>query len=380
MRDLIQPHVNSLSPYVPGKPIEETERELGIQVSAKLASNENCLGASPKAHEAVMKMASQVHLYPDASSFFLKQTISEFHDAHNIDENQIIIGNGTNEILTLLNRSLLSEGDSACFPWPSFIVYRLAARGHGCKTVEIPYDVSKGFDFDALSKTIANEPSIKLVTLANPNNPTGTSFGRQELEKFASILPKDTVLIIDEAYREYIEDEDYPDAIALMQSRPRTVVTRTFSKAYGLAGLRIGYALCDPEIAHGVNRLREPFNANVLGQVAARASLKDADHRARAYDYNQAMRRKYLEGFRERGFRVPQSAANFVMIKGWADSQRETLNAKAMYESLLRKGVITRPLGGYDLHDALRISVGTPHESNALWNAVDQFLKDEGDQ
>ena len=222
MRPLFAPHLSSLLPYVPGKPIEETEREFEVRGVAKLASNENCLGPSPKATEALRAFLAHGHLYPDAGGFYLKERLLKLHAAHGISASQIVLGNGTNELITLLGRALLGVGDKLLNAWPSFVVYRIIARAQGVPEVVVPLDASLGYDLPALARAAADDDAIKLVFIANPNNPTGRMITRAQLEQFFAAVPSDLVVVLDEAYAEYVVDPAYPDGLAWVQRRPRT--------------------------------------------------------------------------------------------------------------------------------------------------------------
>lgn len=370
MRPLFAPHLSSLLPYVPGKPIEETEREYGVSGVAKLASNESSLGPSPKAVEALHAFLSHGHLYPDAGGFYLKERLLKLHAAHGISASQIVLGNGTNELITLLGRALLGVGDKLLNAWPSFVVYRIIARAQGVPEVVVPLDASLGYDLPALARAAADDDAIKLVFIANPNNPTGRMITRAQLEQFFAAVPSDLVVVLDEAYAEYVVDPAYPDGLAWVQRRPRTAVLRTFSKIHGLAGLRIGYAVCDPEIAGLVDRLRDPFNTSATAQVAALAALDDEAHLARARAHNATELPRLSSGLSARGFTVTPSVGNFVL----AEVGGELPEVPALNDALLRRGVIVRPVANYGLTRHVRITVGTTAENQRLLAAIDDLL------
>ncbi|MCP4501022.1 MAG: histidinol-phosphate transaminase [Deltaproteobacteria bacterium] len=370
MRDLVEPHLQNLIPYIPGKPIEETEREYGVTNIAKLASNENPMGPSPLALEAMVKAARSAHLYPDAGGFFLKERILQRHEEHKVRPEQLVLGNGTNEILTLLVRAFVGDGEAVLLGWPSFVVYRLAAKSQNRAEVAVPLKDDLTYDFPAMAAQFAERPEIKLVFLANPNNPTGQGFSDEELQGFLKVVPEDVVVVLDEAYAEYVDRADYPDGVALAMSRPRTVVTRTFSKAFGLAACRVGYAICDPQIADILNRLRDPFNTNTIGQAAALAALGDVKHVARSKTHNLAERPRLALGLSDRGFKVVPSDANFVLAR----VQNGMPDIPALHEELLKRAVIVRPVIGYGLADAARITVGTVEENDRLLEALDAIL------
>lgn len=373
MRPLVEPHLQALVPYVPGKPIEETEREYGIRGIAKLASNENCLGPSPKAVEAIQRAAASAHLYPDADCYYLKQRLCERHESYGVKPEHLVIGNGTNEILTLLVRAFLGVDDAMLNAWPSFVVYRLAAKGCGRHELAVPLDKELGYDLDAMADAAKkSEHPIKLVFLANPNNPTGRYVGRDALERFVRRLDDDMILVLDEAYAEYVTVDDYPDGLALAMRRPRTVVTRTFSKAFGLAAMRVGYAVCDPEVADILNRLRDPFNVNAIGQRAALAALDDQEHVERSKKHNAEELPRLAKGLTELGLKVYPSVANFVL----AELPEDGMSLEGMNEQLLRRGVIIRPVKNYGLPRAARITVGTRAENDKLLAALAETLEE----
>lgn len=371
MRPLVEPHIADLIPYIPGKPIEETEREYGVTGIAKLASNENCLGPSPAAVEAMRSALTDSHLYPDAGAYYLKQSLCEHHAAHGVTPDQLVVGNGTNELLVLMVRAFVGAGESVLIGWPSFVVYRLAAQGCGRDETVVGLHADLRYDLNAMAEAATGEgATVKMVFIANPNNPTGEYVPRAELDAFIERLPEDVILVLDEAYAEYVTAGDYPDGIAWVKKRPRTVVTRTFSKVYGLAALRVGYAICDREMADVMNRLRDPFNVNAVGQKAAIAALGDKAHIAKAQAHNAAELPKLTDGLKARGFEVTPSQCNFVLAhrtEGMPDIA--TLN-----EELLKRAVIVRPVKGYGLADAARITVGTAAENARLLSAIDEIL------
>ncbi|HPG28529.1 MAG TPA: aminotransferase class I/II-fold pyridoxal phosphate-dependent enzyme, partial [Myxococcota bacterium] len=271
--DRIKPHIRDLAPYQPGKPIEELERELGIRGSIKLASNENPLGPSPKAVEAMRAAAGDIHRYPDGASFALRRKLS---DRLGIEGRQLVFGAGADEILELIAKTLLGPGDEVVYGWPSFAMYPIVVKGMGAVGVPVALDERFVHDLDAMAKAVTER--TRVVMVCNPNNPTGTSVGADAFARFVDALPDDVVLAIDEAYFEFVRREDFPDVVSLIARRPGTIALRTFSKIYGLAGIRIGYGICDPELASYLERARHPFNVNRLAEVAAMAALDDEEH------------------------------------------------------------------------------------------------------
>ena len=367
-RALTEPHLANLMAYVPGKPIEETEREYGITNISKLASNENCLGPSKLAIAAVTKALPQAHLYPDAGGFYLKERLLKKYATQKVKAEQLVLGNGTNEILTLIVRAFVGEGEATLIGWPSFVVYRLSAKGTNRKEVAVPLKADFTYDLDAMADALEEHKDIKVVFLANPNNPTGTYFTDAAFDAFMKRVPDDVVVVIDEAYAEYVDKSDYPDGLSWVQKRPRTIMTRTFSKIYGLAAMRIGYAVCDAELAAVLNRLREPFNANALAQVAAKAALDDDAHVEAAKAHNLKELPRLHEGLVAMGLEVTPSVANFVLAHTHHD-------VKSLVEALMKRGVIVRPLAVYGLKKSMRITVGTESENNRLLSAMKDALE-----
>jgi histidinol-phosphate aminotransferase len=352
--DLANPWVRELVPYPPGKPIEEVERELGIAGAVKLASNESPIGPSRRAVEAIFAEAESLHRYPDGSCHYLREALA----AHlSLAGDRLVFGAGSDELLELLAKSFLSPGDDAVLPWPSFAMYPLVVRGMGARAVQVPLDSDLRADPDALAAAIT--PKTRLLFLANPNNPTGTSIGRDAFARLLERVPERVVIVCDEAYFEFVRRPDFPDSIAAIAERPTLVTLRTFSKVHGLAGLRIGYAIADPDLASVLERARHPFQVNSLAQVAARAALADRAHVARVREITfQGL--AFLErAFAELGLRVAASDANFLLVEVGPEAQ-------AVYDRVLRDGVITRPMGAFGLTRHLRITAGLPEENERL--------------
>lgn len=368
MRPLVEPHLKSLLPYVPGKPIEETEREYGVTNIAKLASNENCMGPSPKATAAVKAALEKAHLYPDASAFALKAAIGAFHK---VDPSLICVGNGTNELITLLCRGLLGKEDVLANAWPSFVVYKMGARAQGATERVVPLTAEHAYDLDALADAINTAPTAKLVFLANPNNPTGSCFGAADLDAFLAKIPDDVVVIIDEAYAEYVHLPDPVDAVAVVKRRPRTMMLRTFSKAYGLAAYRVGYGIGDEELVTLVDQLRDAFNVSSLAQVAAVAALGDQEHVQRSRHHTDAERPRLTAGLEARGFIVTPSHTNFLLVSVGDDFP---LDVGALNIALLKKALIVRPVANYGLAKSVRITIGTVAENDRLLAALDAVI------
>jgi len=353
---LVNAHIRSLRPYEPGKPIEEVERELGIANSVKLASNENPLGPSPKALEALGNLGPRVNRYPDGACFALRGRLSE---RMNLAPEQLIFGCGGDEILELLAKTFLGPGDRVALPWPSFAMYPLVVQGMGAEAVPVPLTDDMQHDLAGLAK--AAHEGVKMVFLCNPNNPTGTSFGADALAEFVASIPEDVIVVIDEAYCEYAARPDFPDSLALIAERPATLALRTFSKIYGLAGLRVGYGISDPEVIGFLDRARHPFNVNVLAEAAALAALDDDEHARKTHEMNRSGIEYLSRELEALGYRVWPSDANFILVE---------TGAPGYVDALLRRGVIVRPLSGFGLATHIRVSVGTAAENEALIKAL----------
>ena len=351
LEKIVKAHIQGLKPYEPGKPIEEVERELGIEGAVKLASNESPLGPSPKAMAALHDAIEGVHRYPDGASFALRTALAAKLD---VDEAQLVFGCGADEILELVAKVCFGPGDEVVYAWPSFAMYPIVTKGMGATPVPVPLTEDLVHDLDALRAAITER--TRVVMLRNPNNPTGTSVGAAAFDAFVASLPDDVVLLVDEAYFEYVRRDDFPDAIAWTHRRPGTLVLRTFSKIYGLAGVRIGYGVADLELADYLQRARHPFNVNRLAEVAALAALGDAEHA-------EASRRVNAEGaeylgreLAALGIPVWPTDANFVLAE----------IGEGMDDRLLREGIIVRPLHGFGMASHVRISIGLPEENERL--------------
>ncbi len=354
-------HVRGLVPYVPGKPIEELERELGISDSIKVASNENPLGPSPMAVKAIRTALSGLNRYPDGNATLLKEKLAR---KLKVTAEMLITGNGSNEVLDLIVATLMVPGDSALMSEHAFVVYSLAVSSRGLKKVVVPAGKNFGHDLEAIARAV--DRHTRIIFLANPNNPTGTYFTKKDLKRLLGSIPRRVLVIVDEAYFEFVDKKDYPDSVALVKAGAPIVAVRTFSKIYGLAGLRIGYGVASPEIVEYVNRVRQPFNINSLAQVAALAALDDERHVNRTLEVNRKGM-AYLTGqFSRIGIRFIPSAGNFILFKSPGP-------AREVYDKLLRKGVIVRPMGGYGLPEWLRVSIGTAVENRRFISALKEL-------
>lgn len=352
--------VCDLVPYEPGKPIEETARELGLKPEdiIKLASNENPLGPSPMAKQAMQVEIERAHLYPDGGGYKLRKALAE---KHGVAFENVVLGNGSNEIIELLCHSFLKPGAALIAAEHAFVVYKLMATLFGADYIEVP-DPGFVHDLDAMAAAIT--PETRLVFIANPNNPTGTLVGQEEIDRFVEALPDHVVAVFDEAYYEFLPEP--PDTIKHVQAGKNVVVMRTFSKAQGLSALRIGYGMAPAPIAGLLNRARQPFNANAIAQAAALASIQDEEHIAATVENNACGVKFYESAFAERGWEFVPSFANFVLVNvGDGDE---------VFQSLLKKGVIVRAMRGYKLPGWVRISIGTPEQNQRCLEELDLLL------
>lgn len=341
----IRKNILGLKPYVPGKPVEELERELGVSNASKIASNENPLGPSPRVVRALEGALPGLARYPDGAAHNLTQALSRYLK---VPGDRILLGNGSNELIVLLGQMVLNPGDEVLTADNSFFVYTLAAQLFGAVPRTVPL---KDHAYDLQSMARALTPKTRLVFLCNPNNPTGTFVPLLAVEAFLKICPPDVLVVLDEAYYEYVEEKTYFDSRNLLEDYPNLVVLRTFSKAFGLAGLRVGYGMGHPELASAYQKTRQPFNVNSLAQAAAQAALEDLPHMRNAVELNGRMRKKLREGLLRMGLAPVPSQANFVYV--------EVPAAADLYQALLRKGVIVRPMGP----GALRVTTGTEEET-----------------
>jgi histidinol-phosphate aminotransferase len=359
---LAMPGVRELRPYEPGKPLEELSREYGVSDAVKLASNENPLGPSPLAVEAIRAHVASLALYPDGAGYALKQKLAQ---RHRIQPEQITLGNGSGDVLDLAARVFAGPGREVVFSEYAFAVYPIATLAVSATPVRVP---ARGYAHDLNAMRAAVNERTGLVFIANPNNPTGTWLRDAELDAFLMDLPSQVLVVVDEAYFEYVAEPDYPDTTTWGSRYPNLIITRTFSKAYGLAGLRVGYGVSHPEVADLLNRVRQPFNVNTLAQVAALAALDDTHYLQRTLEINREGMRQLSEALERLGLKYIPSVANFVCV----DVGRP---AAEVYEALLQDGVITRPLAGYGLPRHLRITVGLETENARLITALEKALR-----
>lgn len=353
-------YISAIKPYVPGKPIEELERELGIRDSVKLASNENPIGPSPFAIEAIRGKEAGLNRYPDGGGYFLRKAIAEHLS---VDMDTIILGNGSNELIDIAVRTYMRPGDEAVIAHPSFIVYSMSVQSVGCKPILIPLKDYR-HNLDAMLNAV-NEKT-RLLFIANPNNPTGTINSKEEFDHLMENIPEGILVIVDEAYYEYVTDPDYADSMKWFRHGRDILILRTFSKIHGLAGLRIGYGIAGKEIITEMNRLRPPFNTNSLGQIAALAALADREHISRSRMINEEGK---IFLYRELdGLNMPYvpTEANFIYIP--------VKDSLSIYEALLKRGVIIRPMGP----EAIRVTIGLPEENRRFIEALKSVLNAHG--
>jgi histidinol-phosphate aminotransferase len=362
LEDLASPHLSGLIPYSPGKPIEEVEREFGIAHSVKLASNENPLGPSPRALRAMAEALPGVHRYPDGGGYVLRRALAQHWD---VSPECLVLGNGSNELLTLVGRCFLVPGDEVLYARQAFVVYDMVAQMAGATKVAVPLK-NLTHDLDAMRRALT--PKTKLVFLANPNNPTGTCAEPRALEAFLAAVPRDVVVVLDEAYFEYLPPDVAPNALRFVREGRWLLALRTFSKIYGLAGLRIGYGIGPAPLVALLNRARDPFNVNSLAQVAGAAALRDNDHVLATRAANEEGRKFLAEQFQALGLDVVPSAANFLLVDVGKPGG-------AVTDALLRRGVIVRPMGGYGFPTHLRITIGTPQENESCVAALKAALE-----
>ena len=363
---LVTPGVRGLQPYQPGKPIDELEREYGVSNALKLASNENPLGPSPLALQAARDVLQNVWLYPDGNGFRLKEKIAV---RCNTTMDRITLGNGSSDLLDFAVRVFVSPGSEVLFSEHSFAIYPILTRAAGGEGVATPAR-EWGCDLEALLTAVTEKTA--LIFIANPNNPTGTWLDGDSLERFIRKLPPRVMLVIDEAYFEYASSpevgaEGYPDTLAWVARYPNLIVTRTFSKCYGLAGLRVGYSVSHPAVAELMNRVRPPFNVNSIALAAAEAALDDDAHRQRSVAMNAAGLRQLMSGFERLGLKYIPSVGNFISV----DVGRE---AAPVYEALLREGVIVRPVANYGMPNHLRVTVGTSEDNDVIIDSLQKVL------
>ena len=359
--DQVAEHIRTLVPYAPGKPIEEVERELGISNSVKLASNENPLGPSPKAISAIREKLAELNLYPDGDCFYLRNGLAK---KLGVAPEQLIFGNGSNELIELAVRTFMHPGDEAVMAHQAFVVYQLVVQAAGGVRKAVALR-----DFTHDLKGIAQRitPKTRIIFLANPNNPTGTIYRGSDWERFLEKVPPEVLIIVDEAYFEYVEDPDYPNSLRYHRRGTTILTLRTFSKLYGLAGLRIGYGVAAKEIIDLMQRVRQPFNVNAPAQWAALAALEDNDHVRKTLEVNRQGMEYVTKEIARLGLEQVPSQANFILIR--------VGNGNDVFQQLLVQGVIVRPMGIYEFREHIRVTVGTMEENRRFIEALKKVIK-----
>ncbi|MEL0619258.1 MULTISPECIES: histidinol-phosphate transaminase [Psychrobacter] len=358
----------ALAPYQTGKPIEELTREYGVSDVVKLASNENPMGCSPRVTLAVTEQLGQLSRYPDGNGYYLKQALADFND---VNANQITLGNGSDDLLDILARSFVGADDAIVYSQYAFVVYPMLAKMQGATGIEVPAQ-RFGHNLKAMSQAVQDNPNTKIVFIANPNNPTGTQLEQKELYQFVTSVPSSVLVVLDEAYIEYSPESNNR---ALLDEFDNVIIVRTFSKAYGLAGLRVGYALSSVAVADLLNRIRQPFNVSRVGLAAAAAALADQDFIEKTRLINDEQMRWLEKQFDALGLGFVKSHANFIMVE--VQVEMEDITAASIHQALLEQGVIVRPLDAYGLPNWLRITVGVAEDNLRLIDTLRSILTED---
>lgn len=361
MKTIVNRHVLRVEPYVPGKPIEEVKRELGLKQVIKLASNENPFAPSPKVLQAINAEAKNLNRYPDGHSFYLRQEIAK---RLKIAPEQLIFGNGSDEIIVMAIRAFVEPGNEVVIAKPSFLIYEIAARLAGAKIKAVPL---RNFYYDLDNMKRAVTEKTKMIFIGNPDNPAGTYVTQSEILDFLSNLRRDIIIFFDEAYFEYVLEKDYPDTLKLLSDYKNIIITRTFSKLYGLAGLRVGYGIADQELIAIVNRVREPFNVNSLAQAAALACLKDQAYYQRIARFTQKEKKNIYAALEKLNVSFKESATNFVLL----DMKR---NSSELSREMLKRGVIVRDMAPWGLRNFIRVTIGTEKENKRFLKVLKEVL------
>jgi histidinol-phosphate aminotransferase len=363
MNNIVRKNILKVKPYVPGKPIEDVQREFGLKRVIKLASNENCLGPSPKALAAVKKGMASINRYPDASSFYLKKKLSR---ELGVSEDMIILGNGSDEVIVVAIRTFLNEGEKVIIARPTFLIYEIASQISNTEMQFVP--LTKDFKYDLKAMRDAICPNTKMVFIANPDNPTGTYVTKKDLEAFIEGVPRDVIIFLDEAYFEFANYgfKDYPNGMDYLD-RPNIIVSRSFSKAYGLAGLRVGYGVANPELVAYMERVRDPFNINLLAQVGALAALDDKAFLNKTLKFTAKEKEVLYKAFDRMELKYITSATNFILV----DVKKD---CKAVFNELLKRGIIVRDMKAWGLDTYIRVTVGTAEENKMFLKALKEIL------
>lgn len=365
-KNLVRQNILNVKPYVPGKPIEEVQRELGLKDVIKLASNENSLGPSPKALKAIKENLQNINRYPDSASFYLKKKIAE---SLGLAEDMVLVGNGSDEVITLAMKAFVGEGEEVVIARPTFLIYEIASQIQGARIKFIPLTKDFRYDLKEMRKAVSDD--TKMVFIANPDNPTGTYVTKDDLDDFLRGFSENTIVFLDEAYFEFARYsfEDYPNGLDYIK-RPNMIVSRSFSKAYGLAGIRVGYGIANPEVINYMERVREPFNVNLLAQAAAEAALDDRSFLNKTLKIIEREKGFLYKGLDKLGLKFVRSATNFILI----DVRKD---CKDVFEKLLEKGVIVRDMKAWGLDSYIRVTVGTRKENRKFIEALREIIGDE---
>jgi len=366
MKPLVTKNIESLRPYEPGKPIEEIQRELGVAHPIKMASNENPLGPSAKAIDAMKSACEKMHFYPDGGCYYLKDKLAKHLKQYDIEPHNLIIGNGTNEIIEFVIRTFVAPDENIVTGDPSFIIYKLAGISHNREEITVPLKEDLSYNLEAICRAVNDK--TKVVFLANPNNPTGCTFNIHDFEHFLAHIREDIVICLDEAYAEYVADPKTPDGLEYAPYRSRLIVLRTFSKIYGLAGLRVGYGVSDKVLISYMDRVRPPFNVNRMAQSAALAALDDQQHIRKSIEMNRKGRHYLQSEFKRLNINYYPSQTNFILIDFGQ-------SADPFYQALLKRGYITRPVRNYNLPNCLRITIGTDEQNRGLIQALTEIME-----
>ncbi len=362
MKKIVPDYIEKLPCYPPGKPREDVRREYGVIGDIiKLASNENCLGPSPLALKAAQESLADIHLYPDNGCYDLKQKIANKYD---LSVSQIIAGHGSNEIIQLIASAFLCPGDEVVTSEQTFLLYPLMSNAHGAQVVQVPL---KNFTYDLQSIARKVTDQTKIIFISNPNNPTGTIVETAVFNAFMADIPSQVIVVVDEAYAEYVTSADYPDALSYLRQNRNIIILRTFSKAYGLAGLRVGYGLGPEQLLGYLERVRVPFNVNHVAQVAACAALDDVAHIKRSQDNNRVGCAYICSALTGMGVSFVPTQTNFILI-------RLGERAEEIYHALLREGVIIRSMASYGLEDFVRVTIGLPQENERFIQALSKYI------
>ncbi|TWI71220.1 histidinol phosphate aminotransferase [Desulfobotulus alkaliphilus] len=363
MEPVVPDFIRAIAPYVPGKPIEELEREYGLSGIVKLASNENALGASPMALEAMQQAMGRLHRYPDGSAYYLTAALARHLG---VEEGSLVTGNGSDDVIAMAVRAFMRTGDKAVMPHPAFLMYDILVKTAGGVAVPVNLD---GMDIALDAMAAAVDADTRMVFVTNPNNPTGRFIPQDKMRAFLNAIPPSVLVLLDEAYVEFVAEDKFYSGISLLEEYPNLLILRTFSKAYGLAGIRVGYGVMAKEVAQWLHRVRQPFNVNLLAQAAACAALDDVDFLNRTKALVRDGKTWLFARLEEMGLRAHETEANFFLI----DVKRE---GKAVFEAMLRKGVIVRSMHGYGFPRCIRVTVGLPEENEIFISALKEVLAD----